>query len=155
MAQTRRMANTNRMRGTYIYGNTARQLDVRREMELAPKRKLSNQARMNREKARFMSLGYAVFLAVVLCATAMFLVNYIRLQAEMTNKVRQISSLERQLNDLKLANDENYNRILNSVDMEEVKRVAIGELGMTYAKEGQIINYTNAGNDYMRKVSVD
>ena len=39
------------------------------------------------------------------------------------------------------------------MDLEEIKRAAIGELGMTYAKEGQIIMYTAEGNDSMRKVS--
>lgn len=159
MAQSRRVTTTSnrtaRTTGSYVYGNAARKLDVRKEMQQAPKRQLSRQAQSNRERARFMSVGYAMFLAVALCATGMFLVNYIKLQAEMTNKVKQVSQLERQLNNLKLTNDENYNRIISSVDMEEVKRVAIGELGMTYAKEGQIINYTNIGNDYMRKVTVD
>jgi hypothetical protein len=36
--------------------------------------------------------------------------------------------------------------------MEEVKRVAIGELGMVYPQEGQIITYSNEGKDYVRKV---
>ena len=40
-----------------------------------------------------------------------------------------------------------------TLDLEEIKRVAIGELGMTYAKEGQIITYTAEGDDSMRKVS--
>jgi hypothetical protein len=54
---------------------------------------------------------------------------------------------------MQLANDEDYNRIISSVDLEEIRKIAIGELGMTYAKEGQIITYENAGNDYMRRVS--
>ena len=67
--------------------------------------------------------------------------------------MENIASLESELNSKKLANDEEYSRITSSVDLEEIKRVAIGELGMTYAKEGQIITYTAEGNDSMRKVS--
>ena len=88
-----------------------------------------------------------------LCAAAFVLVNYIQMQAELTNKVENIASLESELNSKKLANDEEYSRITSSVDLEEIKRAAIGELGMTYAKEGQIIMYTAEGNDSMRKVS--
>ena len=54
---------------------------------------------------------------------------------------------------MKLANDEEYSRITSSIDLEEIKRIAIGELGMTYAKEGQIITYDSVENDYMRQVS--
>ena len=36
-------------------------------------------------------------------------------------------------------------------DLEEIKRIAISELGMTYAEEGQIILYSSAGTDYMRR----
>ena len=100
-----------------------------------------------------MNLGYVVFLMGALCACAFILVNYIQLQAELTNKVRNIALLESELNTKKLANDEEYSRITSSVDLEEIKRIAIGELGMTYAKEGQIITYTTEGNDYMRKVT--
>ena len=41
---------------------------------------------------------------------------------------------------MKLSNDEDYSRAASSVDLEEIRRVAIGELGMRYAKEGQIVN---------------
>ena len=102
-----------------------------------------------------MSLGYVLFLVTALCAAGLILINYIQLQAQLTNKMEQITRVESQLNTMRVANDEEYNRIINSVDLEEIKRIAIGELGMTYAAEGQIITYTNAGNDYMRKVVED
>jgi len=34
-----------------------------------------------------------------------------------------------------------------------VKRVAIQELGMKYAEEGQIVTVTGGGSDYMRQVA--
>lgn len=145
--------NTRREDAVYVYGNTARQLDIKRQLEEQPRKQLSHEVRKNRDKARHMNLGYVVFLMGALCACAFILVNYIQLQAELTNKVRNIALLESELNTKKLANDEEYSRITSSVDLEEIKRIAIGELGMTYAKEGQIITYTTEGNDYMRKVT--
>lgn len=144
---------TGRAQGSYVYGNTARKLDLQRQLEEQPKRQLSHEVRKNRDKARHMNFGYVVFLVAALCAAAFVLVNYIQMQAELTNKVENIASLESELNSKKLANDEEYSRITSSVDLEEIKRAAIGELGMTYAKEGQIITYTAEGNDSMRKVS--
>ncbi len=158
MTQTRRMTDrTNTYRGSrngaYVYGNTVRQPDVRRQLEQEPKRKLSNEARKNRDKAHHMNPGYVVFLVAAFCTCAFILINYIQLQAELTNRTKGLAGLESRLNSMRLENDETYNRITNSIDLEEIKRVAIGELGMTYATEGQIITYTGVNNDYMRQVN--
>ena len=60
---------------------------------------------------------------------------------------------ESTLNDLKVKNDEAYNRIISGIDLEEIKRIALMELGMVYAQEGQIIEYENKSADYMRQVT--
>lgn len=148
-----RSANAARVtRGAYVYGNTAREIVITRELE-EPRRQPRPQVRKNRERARHMSAGYVLFLAAALCTAALVLVNYIQLQAQLTNLTKSVASKESQLNSMRIANDEEYNRILNSVNLEEVKRIAIGELGMTYAEEGQIITYTNERNDYMRRAT--
>lgn len=158
MAQTKRAGNarthtTGTRRQAYIYDNTAHDLDIHRELQQPKqKREISHAARKNRDKARHMNLGYLVFLLAALCACVFILANYIQMQADLTNKVKAISGLESELNTLKMNNDENYNRITSSIDLEEIKRIAIGELGMVYAQEGQIITYQNEGNDYMRRV---
>jgi hypothetical protein len=168
MAQTRNNVNhtvrkttgssvsrSRRSTAPYINDNTARKLNVQRQLEEAPARKLSRETRNNRERARHMNPGYLVFLMAALSICGVILVNYIQLQSDLTAKTRKVASLESQLNSMKLANDEEYNRITASVDLEEIKKVAIGELGMTYAQEGQIITYSYVGNDYMRKVTGD
>lgn len=139
---------------TYVDGNTVRKLDVQRQLE-EPGRRLSHETRKNREKARHMSLGYVAFLTAAFCACAFLLINYIQLQAELTNRTKGIATLESRLNTMKLTNDETYSRITSSVDLEEIKRVAIAELGMTYAEEGQIITYDSVTHDYMRQTGGD
>lgn len=134
----------------YIYDNTARDLQIRRQME-EPRRQLSHETRKNREKARHMSIGYVTFLMAALVACAFFLVNYIQMQSQLTTKITEVSRMESELNALKLANDEEYSRITSSVNLEEIKKIAIGELGMTYAAEGQVIPYAGISNDYMRQ----
>ncbi len=150
---TTNRTNTAARGNMYVYGNTARQLDVRRQLEEAPRRQLSNETRKNRDKAHHMNPGYVIFLLGALLVCAVVLINYVQLQSEITTTVKGISSMESQLNNLQLTNDENYNRIVSNVDLEEIRKIAIGELGMTYAQEGQIITYESAGSDYMRKVS--
>ena len=100
-----------------------------------------------------MSAGYVVFLTAALCAAAYILVNYVQLRAALTNLTEEVAGKESRLNYLKVSNDEDYNRIISGIDLEEIKRIALGELGMIYAGEGQIVEYENESRDYMRQVS--
>lgn len=138
----------------YIHGNAVRKLDERvYAPEERRKKPISNTARKNREKARHMNLGYVLFLSCAVIAAGFILTIYIGLQSDITNSIKNISRLESQLNALKLDNDEEYSRITSSVDLEEVKRVAIQELGMKYAEEGQIVIVEGGGSDYMRQMA--
>lgn len=156
MAATQRTENRRRRadnrNGYYVQGNTVRKIDVTREIRQEPQRKISNRARKNRDRARHMSAGYVLFLCAALVVTGFILVNYIGLQSDITNSVENISRLEKELNDLKLANDEEYSRITSSVDLEEIKRIAIQELGMQYAEEGQIVSFASESNDYVKQI---
>lgn len=140
-------------RNIYMYGNTVRKMELQRQLEEEQVRQLRPEVRKNREKAHHMSAGYLLFLGLALAAAALILVNYIQLQAELTNLTKSVATKESSLNNLKVSNDEEYNRIVNSIDLEEIKRIAIGELGMVYAEEGQIVSYTTESNDYMRKAT--
>ena len=138
----------------YIHGNAVRKLDERIYVPEERRRKpISNTARKNREKARHMNLGYVLFLSCAVIAAGFILTIYIGLQSDITNSIKNISRLESQLNALKLDNDEEYSRITSSVDLEEVKRIAIQELGMKYAEEGQIVIVEGGGSDYMRQMA--
>ena len=156
-----RQVRTNQRRNTYdrrtvgnssyVYGNTVRKLDVTTAIEEKPKKKLSNAARKNREKAAGMSLGYVMFLAVAMMVAAGVLIGYIRLQSDNTMAMERIASMESELNDLRLKNNEEYSRAVSNVDLEEVIRIAIEELGMKYAEEGQVVNVEGAKGDYVRQ----
>ncbi len=107
-----------------------------------------------RRRRHHMSLGYLLFLSFAMVLMVGTLVFYISLQAQVKNSVKNIATLESQLNNLKQDNDEAYNRANGNVDLDEVKRIAIQEYGMTYATEGQIVTYSDGGgNDYVRQVA--
>ena len=135
----------------YIYGSVVP--DIKKELEGAPRKKLSVTTRKNREKAKHMNLPYVMFLFVAVAMSIVVLTGYIRANAEVVNSVERIASLESRYLNLKADNDEEYARIVNSVDLDEVKRIAQEELGMHYATEGQIITYTDAIGDYVKQYS--
>ena len=151
--QTSRTNSNTYANNVYVYGNTARKLNVQRQFEESQRRTLSNEARKNREKAKHMSLGYIAFLMAAFFVAGVVLIGYIQLNAEITTLTETIAAQEKQLNNLRIENTENLSRIESSIDLEEIKRVAIQELGMTYPQEGQIVAYEGVTYDYVRKVS--
>ena len=140
-------------RNMYVYGSAAPKYDIPRQLEEPQRRVLSNEARKNRERAKYMSFGYVVFLIAALMVAGVVLIGYIRLQADITTLSGEIARQEKLINSLRVENEEALARIEMAVDLELIKQVAIQELGMKYPEEGQIITYENVGYDYMRRVS--
>ena len=138
------------MASRYVYGNTVRKVNepVRRN---APYHVHEPE---KRRRKHHMSLGYLLFLSLAVVLMALTLSWYISLQSQITGSVKNIATLQSQLNTLKQENDEAYNRANGTIDLDEVKRIAIQEYGMTYATEGQIVTYSDGGgNDYVRQIA--
>lgn len=76
---------------------------------------------------------------------------YIKLQSDVTARMKKIASLESQVTDLKADNDEAYKRINTAVDLDAIKEKAINELGMFYATQDQIVYYSVDKTDYMNQ----
>ena len=151
--QTRQVTNrqTEYQRRTYVEGNTARSLDTVRELQ-QPVRRTDLNVRRPQEKSRYMNLPYVLFLTAAMVITGIMLIGYLQTQSNLTVSIKKVAALESQLNDMRLSNDEQLDRINTSLDMEEIKRIAIEELGMTYAKEGQVVTVSGEGSDYVRQL---
>lgn len=136
----------------YIDGNTAKRIDVREEIKKAPT-PIENPdvQRRVREKHTHMNLGYVLFLVIALTFSSIVLINYINIQSQNKAIQETIAKKESKLNSMRMSNDEEYSRIISSVDLNYVKEVAINELGMQYAQEGQVVNVTTQGDDYVRQ----
>ena len=173
----RRNANTARVnRGTYVDGNTVRRLSElpdRREYPVNPgkksqstrrnkpsanrqavsstPKKLSKQAHRNREKAMGMSKGFVAFLAVMCVAILFCSVNYLRYKSQITGKMSTVASLEAELAQLKEDNDAYYSQVTSNIDLNNIKKIAIGRLGMKYPSKEQTVTYETEGNSYVRQ----
>lgn len=137
----------------YVDGNTVLKpdYDIVKEMQKKPIRRVSKQTRKNREKATKMNLGQVAFLVASMFLTSVILFQYLALQTANTASVKEIARMESALNSMRLENDEEYSRIMGSVDLEEVKERAINELGMQYAEEGQVVEVESTVDDYVRQ----
>ena len=98
-----------------------------------------------------MSRSYVAFLTMALLVFGVFTGLYIRVQSDVTARMKKIASLERQITDLKADNDEAFKRINTAIDLSGIRETAMVELGMSYARESQIIYYLVGDDDYMNQ----
>ena len=149
---TDKRKDDSRRRTGYVEGTAVRKLQTsgnpaeRRERRPRPEVRHAGQA-----KPRNPGLGYVLLLTARCGLTLWACPGYLQLQADNTAKVKNIAALESQLSDLKTENDDEYNRVVTSVDLEEIRDIAINELGMVYAQEDQVVLYDSEGSDYVRQ----
>ena len=162
MAATRRSSvqtQQRRIQGqhntTYIDGNVVRHIQAVPVREPQQRQRQSTQTRINtrrtREKALHITMSYVVFLTAAAIVTVVLCVNYLQLQAQGTSYRQQIASLESTLSTAKTANDNAYEEAITSVNMDEVKNIAVNELGMEYANKGQVVFYSSQEGDYIKQ----
>ena len=147
------MARTS-YKNNYMRDNLARNIDVREALKERPTGEPLREYRGELKKQRKMSMGflYVAFLGLAVVVLAASLVSYLKLQNDITTMVDDIAYYEQTLNNLTLANDDEYSKMVNAVDLEEVRRVAVEELGMVYADSEQVIKYTRENSDYVRQL---
>ena len=142
--------------GLYVDGNTVRKIDRANHnrynddilMKKAAIRKSMQQSVVSAERV---SRIYIFFLVAVMVICSAVCIWYVSLCFEVTAIQKKLSGMESQLNNLRLANEEEYDRIIGAVDMEEIKRIAMDELGMKYPDEGQVVSIPGQGDDYVRQ----
>lgn len=118
---------------TYVHGNVVRKGESVEQV--------SQRVRKNRSKAMHMSKGYVTFLAVAAFIVVFACMQYLQLQSSITSCSQEITALQQELADVKEANTTRYNAIMNAMNLEEIREIALDEFGMVYADANQIIRY--------------
>lgn len=150
--------------GAYVDGNTVRryeaapkppQRDPRKEEEERKakerKRQAKRAAKANQQRALRMSPGYVVFLSAAMALTVGVCAVFLRMQADARHHMSQIATLENQILELKTDNDAAQSKLERSIDLEQVKDIAINQLGMRYPTQDQIIYFRVDEDDYMNQ----
>ncbi len=150
-----RTTNTYR-NGNYVYGNTVRKnvqvlADPRRDLEYKAREQQRKERRRAAAQAERMNFLYVTFLAVAAVMLVFICYQFLTMQTAMSKNVSEISSLKVQLENMKAENDFLLGRIEESVDLSEIRRIAVDELGMVEANPSQIVGYTYGSSDYVRQ----
>ncbi len=160
MATSRRTANTGRQRQNrtagqmYVYGNVAAKPSYepqRRTEEPQKKNRTRNQSRRKLKKAQRVNSAYVLFLSAAAVFALVICVNYIKLQSRITSRAEDIAGLQEELANLKEENNTRYNSVMDSVNLDEIRKKAEESLGMVYASADQVVGYTNGSSDYVKQ----
>lgn len=138
----------------YDYGNT-----VRREApKKRPQIRLSAQSqrripwtkdrRIIRQKHRLVVLGTAA--AVLIIGISAFMLASLECNRKLS---REISSLERQIQELTVVNDARAYEITSSIDLSDVIRTATEELGMVRGSASQTVTFGSRQTEYLQQVA--
>lgn len=154
-ARTGSQGRRDRMAGqTYVHGNVAAKpayWPAGQSEEPQSAARASSQVRKNRRKALCMNAGYVMFLTLAAVLALVICVNYVKLQSKITKRSENITALQAELADRKEENNTRYNFVMDAVNLDEIRTKAQKDLGMVYASEDQIIEYTRPSADYVKQ----
>jgi len=118
---------------------------VRRNRE---RRRRNAIARRHQEQMMMVTPQYVFFLSMALIITCITVMFYIKLQSDITTRLRSIASLESSLDTARVNNDATAKRLETAGDITKVKKEAL-KMGMDYAGEDQIVYYSVDSSDFM------
>ncbi len=162
-AENRRKYN----QSSYVLGSNARKLnavperdyDVYRrpqpQVVTPPERRVKRQPELKPSKQPHVGRGID-FLSMLMLSVAMIITlyvcfNYLKAQSDAIQLDKQIVSLENQISDLKDMNDATEMLINQAIDLDEVYRIAVGELGMVHPNQNAVITYDGNESGFTRQ----
>lgn len=151
---------------SYISGNTARQYntaperdyDIYRRQPQVVTRPERNDDRIQKTRPGSQPrVGRGIdFLSMLILSAAMVVTlyvcfNYLQAQSDAIQKDKQITALETQLAELTDKNDALEISINKPLDLDEIYKIAVGELGMVYPNKNDVITYEGTNSGYVRQ----
>ncbi len=128
---------------TILSREEKREIELLRQQQEKERAKRAKVRALRRQKLNTILM---VFGAAAICA---MLIGYVSLCNSNTTLRKNISSLESEISDVKLAISAAESRIETATNLAEVMVVAMDELGMDYASSDQIVYYSVDNDDYM------
>lgn len=137
----------------YIDGNTVRKLNTNAvpERRYEKEERLSPKTKKKIDKVRSFDLKYTLALVVAIGFTFSACVSMISVQAEINAQKKEIAALESKYQNLSNDNDAAAARVGREVDLNEIKKIAMEELGMVYPNKSQVVTYDSASEQYVKQ----
>ena len=145
----------------YFDGSTARKIDAaparREKQQNIPaqreyqRRKPATRVSARADKALAFDFGYTIFVVaavgimIAACLAMLYMESKLNVQKKNINKLKvELEQIQDSNMALESSMDEMYT-------LDQIYDVATNELGMVYAKKGQVIYYKGANEDYVKQ----
>lgn len=167
----RRNVNVSQRRNLYYTdGSAARKAEFapnydrpvrRQEPQRAPQRKTeyrtgaqraqAQKRREQAERALAFDLRYTMFVVAAVAIMVVACVYMLYMESRINTQQNNINSMTSQLEKLENENTAYAMSLNNMYTLDDIYDVASNELGMVYAKKGQIVYYESASEDYVKQ----
>ena len=131
-----------------IYGNAVPEIlpeeperQPSRKRTAEPRKRISRDVRRNRERMAWIGLPYCLFLFGAVAMLMVSCIMMLSVKSDINAARRTVAGYETELRVAKADNDAREISLEKSVDINEIYRTAVDELGMTYPASDQIIYY--------------
>ncbi len=145
----------------YVDGSTVRKIDQmpqrertpqhRPQPKTAPKTVTKKQLSKKADRALAFNKNYTVFVVAAVMIMVVACVAMLYMESVIDRQKSNINNLEATLESIENDNAA-YKMTLDSMyTLEQVYDIATNELGMVYARKGQIVYYESADEDYVKQ----
>lgn len=133
-----------------VEGNTVRVEQAR--PQYAPDQEIRIHVRQEAVPARVrVNVPYVLMLLAVTVLFAYLCFSYLKVQASINASMNRIANLEEQITKVRSENAVRENRLSAQMDLEEVFRIAVDEMGMVYPDENEVVEYSEQMREYVRQ----
>ena len=138
------------MNQRYVQGSTPE-----KEKENIESRQYYREAPIKKTKQKTVQWTplYVIMLSGIAILFMFVVMRNIQLNSEINALRNQKGNLTAEYEDLVLSNNLYYDNIMSNVDIQEIERIAVVELGMSLAEAGQIVTYSGDIEDYVKQYS--
>lgn len=136
----------------YIDGTAARKLQVLPDYE---REQQAPRPQVTERPAKAPNLSHGIdFISMILLAAAMAITlylcyNYLQVQGSIVQYERDIAVLSEQVNKIAAENAALEDSLNGDIDWENVYLTAVGELGMVYPNNNEVITYQSTENGHV------
>lgn len=152
------MNERTRSMGYVVEGSVVRRVNEaparRISPEAEPPRKNKNKRQSvpaSLDRALAFNLKYTIFVVASVCIMIAACIVMLYMETRVNEQKRNINGLEAQLEEAQTDNAAYKSSIESMYTIDEIYDVATNELGMVYARSGQIIYYESANEDYVKQ----
>lgn len=137
----------------YMYGSAAiKPVPAEQERPRRVKKEEGSRAiAINNRVRQKANAAYTLGMIAALLVVFFVCVDYLTLQAEVSEKANTAARLEQNYTKLKSDNDYLEIYINSNIDYDHILDVAVNELGMVYAKSNQMVSYKSEAIEYVKQ----